>query len=64
MASICFLSWEVSEVYSECSQTSKIVFFEKIVNGFQPLIIFAKSSTLDLWIGSECLSFSSSFANS
>ena len=28
-------------------------FLAKIINGFQPLTIFAKSSTLDTWQGSE-----------
>ena len=28
-------------------------FFAKIVNGFQPLIIFAKNSVLDVWQGGE-----------
>lgn len=28
--------------------------FAKLVNGFQPLIIFVKSSILDFWLGSEC----------
>ena len=27
--------------------------FAKIVNGFQPLNIFAKSSSLDVWLGCE-----------
>ena len=43
----------VSEAYSEPSQTSKIELFEKVVNGFQPLTIFEKSSILDVWQGSE-----------
>ena len=34
--------------YSELSKTSKMHFFAKIVNGFQPLTIFTKSSNLDL----------------
>ena len=27
--------------------------FEKIVNGFKPVTIFAKRSILDYWLGSE-----------
>ena len=30
--------------------------FVKIVNGFQSLIVFAKSSVLDVWLGSENVS--------
>ena len=46
------LQWR-PEVYSEPRRTSKMEFFEKIVNYFQPLIIFAKSSILDIRLGSE-----------
>ena len=35
---------------------SKMEFFIKIVNGFQWLTIFAKSSILDIWLGSETTS--------
>ena len=42
-----------SKAYLELSQTSKMEFFAKIVHGFQPLIIFAKSCILDVWLGSE-----------
>ena len=35
-------------------QTYKIKFFAKIVNGFQLLNIFAKSSILGVWLDSEC----------
>ena len=38
-----------AEVYSEPCQISKIKLFVKIVNGFQQLTIFAKSSTLDVF---------------
>ena len=34
------------EAYSEPSQTSKMEFFAKIVNGFQRIAIFGKDSTL------------------
>ena len=43
----------IPEVYSEASQTSKIKLFVKIVNGFQPLTIFVKSSILNVWQASE-----------
>ena len=43
-----------SGAYSEHSRISKMRLFEKIVNGFQPLTIFAKNSTLDVWLASEC----------
>ena len=41
------------EAYSEPYQASKIGCFAKIVNGLQPLPIFAKRSILDDWQGSE-----------
>ena len=41
----------VPEVYSETSQTSKMLLLAKIVNGFQPLAVLAKS--LDVLLGSE-----------
>ena len=34
-------------------KTFTIEFFAKIVNGWKPLIIFAKSSLLETWLGSE-----------
>ena len=42
-----------SEVYSELSQTSKMKRFAKVVNGFQPVIIFTKRSIVDVCQGSE-----------
>ena len=39
--------------YSEPCQTPKIECFVQIVNSFQSLTIFAKSSILDIWLGSE-----------
>ena len=36
------------EAYSEPSQTSKKESFTKIVNGVEPLTIFAKRSVLDV----------------
>ena len=41
--------------YSEPSQTSNIKPFVKIINSFQRLSIFAKSSILDIWISSGCV---------
>ena len=38
----------MSEVYSEPNQTSEMELSAKIVNGFQPLTIFAESSILDV----------------
>ena len=43
-----FAKMDCFEAYSEPCQTSKIELFAKIVNGFQPLTIFAKSSVLDV----------------
>ena len=42
-----------SEAYSEPCQTSKMEVFGKIVNGFSFLIIFGKSSILDVFQDSE-----------
>ena len=36
------------EVYSEICQTSKMEPFTELVNGFEPLTIFAKRSVLDV----------------
>ena len=44
---------QTPEAYSEPSGTSKMEFFAKIVNGWKPLTIFAKSSILDIRLGSE-----------
>ena len=41
-------------VYLEPSPASKKELFGKIVNGFQPLTIFAKGSILDVGLGCEC----------
>ena len=40
--------------YAEQSQASKMELLPKIVIGWKPLTIFAKSSVLDVWLGSEC----------
>ena len=42
-----------SEAYSEHCQTSKMERFEKIIEDFEPLTIFAKRSILYVWQGSE-----------
>ena len=45
-----------SEAYSEPCRTNKIRFLRKkklTAFSFQPLTIYAKSSTLDIWQGSE-----------
>ena len=44
---------ETIEVHLEFSQASKMKPFAKLVNGFKPLTTFAKTSILDLWLGSE-----------
>ena len=43
------LGAEIAEVYLEPCQVYKIVLFAKIVNGFQSLTIFAKSSIFKVW---------------
>ena len=45
-----------SEAFSEPSPISKLKLSAKVVNGFQPLTIFAKSSISDVWMGCECSS--------
>ena len=40
----------ISEEYSEPCQLSKIQLYAKIVNGFEPLTIFAQNSVLDVRI--------------
>ena len=44
---------QLTEAYSEPSRTSKIEPFVKIVNHFQKVNYFRKSSILDVWLGSE-----------
>ena len=39
-----------AEAYSEPCQTTKMSIFTKIVNGWKPLTIFAKSSIFDIWV--------------
>ena len=43
----------ISKAYSVHRQISQMEFYARIVNGFQPLTIFAKSSIEDVWLGSE-----------
>ena len=45
------------ESHSEPSQTSKVRLFAKIINGLKSLIVFARSSILDDWFGSEYVCF-------
>ena len=43
-----------TEVYSEPYQTSKMMYFAKVVDGWKPLSMsFAKHSILDVWQSSE-----------
>ena len=48
--------WQNSELYSGPCQTSKMEYFTKLVIGFQPLTIFAKSSILGVEQGSQSVS--------
>ena len=43
-------------MYFEPSQTSEMEFFLKMINNWKPLIIFAKSSSTDVCVDSECAS--------
>ena len=47
-------------MHSESSQTSKMKFFAKTVNGWKSVTIFAKSSILDVLVGSGYSSASGS----
>ena len=44
---------EQAEEYSEPCETTKAEFFQKIANSWKQRAIFAKSSILDVWQGSE-----------
>ena len=44
---------EISEVHSEPSHASKMVFFEKITKNFYPLTIFTKNVIVDVLLGFE-----------
>ena len=52
----CKLSFLYSGTYSKPSQASKSQLFAKICYGWKLSIIFAESSILDIWPGSECAS--------
>ena len=43
----------ISEVYLEPCQTSKMELFAKVVNSFYPQTSFSKSSILDIYLGTE-----------
>ena len=43
----------ISEAYSEPSQTSKMAILSKIVNVLKSLTFFGKFSILDVWLGSK-----------
>ena len=47
------LELELSEMYSEPSQTSKMKLFTKTVNSLQPFITFAIPSNSNVWQSSE-----------
>ena len=47
------ITYMISKALSEPSPTSKLGLFAKLLNGFQPLIIFAKSSILYVLLGHE-----------
>ena len=51
------------ETYSNHCQISKIGCFEKVVDGFELLTIFAKCSNLDVWQGSEYGSAANTYSN-
>ena len=46
-------SRNLSKIHSESWQASKVEIFAEIVNYQKPLTIFVKSSSLDVWQGSE-----------
>lgn len=43
--------WAPTEVYSESVQTYKMELFAEMINSFQLLTAFAKSSLLNVWMG-------------
>ena len=47
---------KISYSFSPASQKFKMELFEKIINGLNPLTIFAKSFILDVWIDFESAS--------
>ena len=50
---IVFMSRFAEEAHSEFSQTSEIELLAKIIKHLKPSTIFAKSSILEVWLGSE-----------
>ena len=56
-----FLNGGVFRTQSSILRWKPTQHFVKIVNKFQPLIIFAKRSMLDVWLGSEYASTSVSY---
>ena len=46
------LQW-LKQTHIQLSQAFKRELFAKIINDFQPLIIFVKNFNLDAWLGSE-----------
>ena len=52
----CWFFVGSEEAHPKHSQISKTKLFEKIVSGFQPLTIFAKTSILDVRLDSKCAS--------
>ena len=46
----------ITEAYSESSQTNTMKVSKKIVNRLKQVNISAKSSILDVWLGSESAS--------
>ena len=52
-----YVKWVyLAEAYSEPSKASQTEFYMKIFNSSNPLLIFLKSSNIDVWEGSECAS--------
>ena len=50
------VKWQTPVISLEFIRISKTEPLVKIVNGFKPLIIFTKSSILDIWVDYECTS--------
>ena len=48
-----YFCWQNAKAFSEHCQTSKMDLFVKIVNGWKQLAIFAKSSIIDVQLGSK-----------
>ena len=52
LAYLCKVTFDITEMYLEPTQLSKMQLFAKIVKGFQDITIFRKTSILDVWLGS------------